>query len=58
MDTLVDNIIAVLGEKGKTPPLVYGMDEEALVHSLEACFEQKENEKLSLHFSGRRRVSR
>lgn len=47
MDTLVDNIIAVLGEKGKTPPLVYGMDEEALVHSLEACFEQKENEKLS-----------
>lgn len=46
MDSLVDKIIAVLGEKGKTPLLVYGMDEEALGDALVACFEQKENEKL------------
>lgn len=47
MDALVDRIIAVLGEKGKTPPLVYGVDEDALSTSLASCFEQGENEKLT-----------
>ena len=46
MDSLVDKIIAVLGEKGKTPPLVYGMGEHALTEALTTCFEQGENEKL------------
>lgn len=47
MDLLVDKIIAVLGVRGKTPPLVYGMDEHALVEALAICFEQKEDEKLA-----------
>lgn len=47
MDSLVDKIIAVLGERGKTPPLVYGMDEHALAEALAVCFEQREDGKLA-----------
>ena len=47
IDALVDKIISVLGEKGKTPPLVYGMEEEALSAALASCFEQQETEKLT-----------
>ncbi len=46
INSLIDKITTVLGEKGKTPPLVYGMDDEALATALIACFEQGESAKL------------
>lgn len=47
INSLIDKITAVLGEKGKTPPLVYGMEDEALAVALAACFEQEELAKLT-----------
>lgn len=49
INSLIDKITVALGEKGKTPPLVYGMDNEALTTVLIACFEQGESAKL-VHF--------
>lgn len=46
INSLIDKITTALGEKGKTPPLVYGMDDEALATALIACFEQGESAKL------------
>ena len=46
INTLVDKITLALGEKGKTPPLVYGMDDSSLAIALSACFEQGEEAKL------------
>ena len=42
INALVDKITIALGEKGKTPPLVYGMDDEALGNALRACCEQED----------------
>lgn len=47
INALVDKIISVLGEKGKTPPLITDMNESALARALSASFEQEENPKLS-----------
>ncbi len=47
INTLIDKIAIALGEKGKTPPLVYGMDDAALATALAACFEQEEIAKLA-----------
>lgn len=47
INSLIDKIIVALGEKGKTPPLVYGMDDAALATALTACFEQDEAAKLT-----------
>lgn len=49
INALVDRITDALGQKGKTPPLVPGMDEMALSHALAANFEQDEDAKL-VHF--------
>lgn len=46
INALIDKITIALGEKGKTPPLVYGMDDSALAKALAACFEQGEEAKL------------
>ena len=47
INSLIDKITVALGEKGKTPPLVYGMDDAALSAALTACFEQEETAKLT-----------
>lgn len=47
INSLIDKITAALGEKGKTPPLFYGMDDAALAVALAACFEQEELAKLT-----------
>lgn len=46
INTLIDKITLALGDKGKTPPLVYGMDDGTLAKALAACFEQNEEAKL------------
>ena len=46
INTLIDKITLALGEKGKTPPLVYGMDGNTLTTALSACLEQDETTKL------------
>lgn len=46
INMLIDKITLALGEKGKTPPLVYGMDDAALATALAACFKQNESAKL------------
>lgn len=43
---LVDKINLALGEKGETPPLVYGIDDATLATTLAVCFEQGEATKL------------
>lgn len=47
INALIDKITLALGEKGKTPPLVYSMDDTALATALAACFEQNETAKLA-----------
>lgn len=47
INALVDKITLALGEKGKTPPLVYGMDEASLATTLELCLEQEETTKIT-----------
>ena len=49
INSLIDKITVALGEKGRTPPLVYGMDDEALATALITCFEQEDSVKL-IHF--------
>lgn len=46
INTLIDKSTLALGEKGRTPPLVYGMDDGSLAMALAACFEQGEEAKL------------
>ncbi|OFK23663.1 helix-turn-helix domain-containing protein [Olsenella sp. HMSC062G07] len=46
INNLIDRITEALGAKGKTPPLVIGMGEDALSSALAACFDQMETPKL------------
>lgn len=46
INRLVDRLTLALGERGKTPPLVPGMDDAALARALAACFENGENAKI------------
>jgi len=46
INSLIDKITMSLGAKGKTPPLVFGMDDSALAIALEACLEQGEETKI------------
>lgn len=49
INSLIDRITVALGEKGKTPPLVSGLNDTALDSSLTANFEQNESGKI-VHF--------
>ena len=49
INTLVDKLVSVLGDRGKTPPLVPGMSDEALISALTSCNESGESGKV-IHF--------
>lgn len=46
INALIDRVTLALGVKGRTPPLIYGMDDGSLAKALAFCFEQGEEAKL------------
>ena len=47
IDSLVDKIVSALGERGKTPPLVSEMSDDALIKALISCNESEETGKIT-----------